>query len=75
MNPLALVKIKPLLKTFKENHPKFLMFVRKALKETDEGSIVEVRITTSKGKEYFTKIKTTANDMELIKEMRNFMNS
>lgn len=75
MNPLALVKIKPLLKTFKENHPKFLMFVRKALKETDEGSIVEVRITTSEGKEYFTKIRTTANDMELIKEMRNFMNS
>jgi len=75
MNPLALVKIKPLLKTFKENHPKFLMFVRKALKETDEGSIVEVRITTSERKEYFTKIRTTANDMELIKEMRNFMNS
>ncbi len=75
MNPLALVKIKPLLKTFKENHPKFLMFVRKALKETDEGSFVEVILPSSEGKEYFTKIKTTANDMELIKEMRNFMNS
>lgn len=75
MNPLALVKLKPLLKSFKENHPKFLMFVRKALKETDEGSIVEVKITTSEGKEFFTKIKTTSSDMELVQEMRNFINA
>lgn len=75
MNPLALVKIKPLLKTFKENHPKFLMFVRKTLKEADEGSVVEVKITTSEGKEYFTNIKLSENDMELVKEMRNFLHS
>lgn len=75
MNPLALVKIKPLLKSFKENHPKFLMFVRKALKETDEESVVEVKITTAEGKEFFTNIKINNQDMELIKEMRNFMHS
>lgn len=75
MNPLALVKLKPLLKNFKENHPKFLMFVRKALKETDEGSIVEVKIKTSEGKEYFTNIKVSADDMELVNEMRNFLHS
>ncbi|MDE6781343.1 MAG: hypothetical protein K2J40_07795 [Ruminococcus sp.] len=75
MNPLALVKLKPLLKKFKESHPKFLMFVRKALKETDEGSIVEVKIKTSEGKEYFTNIKVSADDMELVNEMRNFLHS
>lgn len=75
MNPLALVKLKPLLKSFKENHPKFLMFVRKALKETDEGSVVEVKITTSEGKEYFTNLKMSEKDMELVKEMRSFMHS
>lgn len=75
MNPLALVKIKPLLKTFKENHPKFLMFVRKTLREADKGSVVEVKITTSEGKEYFTNIKLSENDMELVKEMRNFLHS
>ncbi len=75
MNPLALVKLKPLLKSFKENHPKFLMFVRKALKETDEGSIAEVKITTAEGKEFFTNIKITQQDMELIQEMRNFIHS
>ncbi len=75
MNPLALVKIKPLLKSFKENHPKFLMFVRKALKETDEESVVEVKITTAEGKEFFTNIKINNQDMELIKEMCNFMHS
>lgn len=75
MNPLALVKLKPLLKSFKENHPKFLMFVRKALKETDAGSVVEVKITTSEGKEYFTNLKMSEKDMELVKEMRSFMHS
>lgn len=75
MNPLSLVKLKPLLKSFKENHPKFLMFVRKALKETDEGSIIEVKITTSDGKEMVTNLKMSEKDMELVNEMRNFMHS
>ncbi|MBD5160388.1 MAG: hypothetical protein HDT23_09145 [Ruminococcus sp.] len=75
MNPLALVKIKPLLKTFKENHPKFLMFVRKALQEADEGTIVEVKVTTSEGNEFFTKIKVSEQDMALVKETREFFHS
>ena len=75
MNPLALMKLKPLLKAFKENHPKFLMFVRKALKETDEGRIVEVKIKTADGKEFFTNIKINQQDMELIAETRKFINS
>lgn len=75
MNPLALMKLKPLLKSFKENHPKFLMFVRKALKETDEGSVVEVKITTADGQEFFTNMKINQQDMELFNEMRGFINS
>lgn len=75
MNPLALVKIKPLLKTFKENHPKFLMFVRKSLQEVDEGTIVEVKVTTSEGNEFFTKIKVSEQDMALVKETREFFHS
>lgn len=75
MNPLALMKLKPLLKAFKENHPKFLMFVRKALKETDEGSVVEVKITTADGQEFFTNMKINQQDMELFNEMRSFINS
>lgn len=75
MNPLSLVKLKPLLKKFKEDHPKFLMFVRKALQETNENSIVEVKITTAEGKEYFTNIKVSENDMNLINEMRNILHS
>lgn len=75
MNPLALIKLKPLLKSFKENHPKFLMFVRKALKETDEGSVVEVKITTADGQEFFTNMKINQQDMELFNEMRGFINS
>ncbi len=75
MNPLSLVKLKPLLKKFKEDHPKFLMFVRKALQEADENSIVEVKITTAEGKEYFTNIKVSENDMNLVNEMRNILHS
>lgn len=77
MNPLALTKsltkIMPMVKTFKGNHPKFFPFVRKALKEADEGSVVEVKITTSEGKEYITNLKLSAQDMELVGEARNIL--
>lgn len=75
MNPLSLVKLKPLVKNFKDDHPKFIMFVRKALQETDKDSIVEVKITTADGQQFFTNLKVSENDMNLVSEMRNILHS
>lgn len=70
MNPLAALKIKNMLTVFKENHPKVPQFFKVASGILDEGSVVEMSITTSEGKRIVTNIKVTESDLEQIKEIR-----
>ncbi len=70
MNPLAALKIKNMLTVFKENHPKVPQFFKAASGILDEGSVVEMSITTSEGKRIVTNIKVTESDLEQIKEIR-----
>ncbi len=71
MNPMDLLKLRPLLHNFKENHPKLLQFVRAAAQACDEGSIIEVKLTTSEGKTLITNMKISAEDLELMRELKN----
>ncbi|MDE5834696.1 MAG: hypothetical protein K2H26_04160 [Ruminococcus sp.] len=77
MNPLAitksLTKIKPMLRNFKEGHPKFFPFIKMALTVADPDSVVEVKITTSEGKSYATNLKITEDDMKLVTEAKNIL--
>lgn len=77
MNPIAitksLTKIKPMIKSFKEGHPKFFPFVKTALKVADPDSVVEVKITTSEGKNYVMNLKITDEDMKLVNEAKNIL--
>ena len=77
MNPLALTKaftkVKPMLRNFRNAHPKFFPFVKTALKCADVDSVVEVKITTSDGKTYVTNMKLTAEDMQLVEEAKNII--
>ena len=71
MNPMDLLKLRPLLHNFKENHPKLLQFVRAAAQACDEGSIIEVKLTTSEGKTLITNMKISTEDLELMRELKN----
>ena len=71
MNPNALFKIKGAWDTFTANHPKFPLFV-KAVNEhgVQEGTIIEIAITTPEGQVINTNVKLTASDMELFESLK-----
>ncbi len=57
MNPMGLLKIKPLFEKFTQDHPKLLMFFMAAADVVDKDSILEVTVGTSKGEKMKTKKK------------------
>lgn len=71
MNPMALMKIKGMLDKFKQNHPKIPMFLGAASQAIDEGSIIEVNVTTSTGKNLCTNMKVTADDIDMVRQLSN----
>ncbi len=66
MNPMAMMKIKPLLEKFRDNHPKVPMFFTAAAGSIQEGSVIELSIQAPDGKHICTNIRVTADDIELI---------
>lgn len=73
MNPLALIKFKGLVDKFKVNHPKVPMFFDAASKSIGEGSIIEINVTTADGKNLCTNMKVTADDLELVAQLKEMM--
>lgn len=74
MNPMNLLQMRPLLDSFKANHPKFLKFVSAVsgigLKE---GTVVEITVTSPEGKSYNSNLKLTSEDIELIQKLRQMV--
>ncbi len=73
MNPIAIMKIKPMLEKFHNNHPKVPLFFAAASQAVDEGSVIEIKVTTSEGKELITNMRVSADDLELVKELRELI--
>ncbi len=69
MNPMALMKIKGMLDRFKSNHPKIPKFLGAAAKTIDEGSIIEINITTSGGQTLCTNMRVTADDLDMVRQL------
>lgn len=70
MNPMTLIKLKPLIFGFKDRHPKVSKFAKAAAQIADVGSVVEVKFTTSQGKTIVTNVKITEEDMELFNAIK-----
>lgn len=73
MNPMAIMKLKGLLDRFKTNHPKVPLFFNAAASSIDEGSIIEINITTSQGKNLCTNMKVTAEDIEMVRQLKDMV--
>lgn len=75
INPMQLLKIKGLWDQFTERHPKFPAFL-KALGQgaVTEGSVFEITVTTPDGRKISSNLKITAEDMELIEEIKSGLN-
>ncbi len=72
MNLMNLMQIKESWTVFKNNHPKFPLFLKAALNGAmKEGSVVEIKVTTPDGKTLSTNLKLKASDLELLKQWKN----
>ncbi len=71
-NPAALLQMMNLWNRFEKNHPKFPMFLKAvAQKGIKEGSIIEIKVTTADGENFDSNLKVSAEDMELVAQMKN----
>lgn len=71
-NPTAIFQIMNLWNRFKNNHPKFPKFMAAAYQNgMKEGSIIEITITTADGQTMNSNLKISADDMELMEQLRS----
>lgn len=73
MNPMALVKLKGMLETFRENHPKIPGFISTAANGIDVGSTIDMKVTNSAGQHLNASIKLNEQDIEFLQELRNML--
>ena len=71
-NPAAFFQLMNLWSRFQKNHPKFPKFLSAVTQNgIREGSIIEVRVTTAAGESFDSNLKITADDMEIIEQLKN----
>ena len=70
INLKALLQMKSMLTKFRDRHPKVPMFFSAAANAIDEGSVLEVTLTTSTGKTLCTNLRVTAEDLQSVRELR-----
>lgn len=74
MNPMKMMQIKGAWDKFCRNHPKFPLFIDAAKRtRLEEGTIIEITITTAQEKKISTNVKLTKEDVELIRELKTGM--
>lgn len=72
INPMKLLQLQGAWNQFKNNHPKFPLFMSAVAKEgIREDTVIEIKITTPEGRDYNANLKLTASDMELIETLKN----
>ena len=71
MKPMKLLQMQEAFSRFKNNHPKFPLFLNAVMKEgINEGTVIEIIVTTPEGKNYNSNLKVTADDLELINSLK-----
>lgn len=70
-NPTAIFKAKKSWETFCGNHPRFPAFLQAVQSAgIQEGTVIEVSITTPAGKTMTTNVRLTASDMEAFNDLK-----
>ncbi|MCC8051958.1 MAG: hypothetical protein LIO99_00775 [Clostridiales bacterium] len=71
MNPKILMQLKDMEERFKAGHPRLEPFFAAATAVVDEGSVIEVTMTTSSGETLRTNMRVSAQDMEMIQTLKD----
>ena len=73
LNPMSLMKLKPLWECSTNAHPKFFKFWKAVYKTSlAEGTVIEFKVTAPDGRELASNIKLTKDDLDfaaLLKEL------
>lgn len=71
MNPRRMLELAKLQQKFKKNHPKIFPFLKAASeKELQEGSVIEISVTTPEGKVMRTNLKVKPEDLEIVEQLK-----
>ncbi len=71
MNPLGMMELGKKYSKFKEQHPKFGMFLKSvANKNLKEGSIMYMEFKDVDGETYSANIKLTKDDLEFLEMLK-----
>ncbi|WP_024856605.1 hypothetical protein [Ruminococcus albus] len=73
MNPMAVVKLKPLLEKFRENHPRIPQFMQTAASGMEDGGALDLKVTNAAGQKIEASIKLNADDIELLNALRELL--
>ena len=73
INPMKLLELKNLWNAFTKRHPKFPQFLS-AVQQAgiQEGTIIEVQITSPDGKTFTSNMKVTSEDIDAVKSLQNY---
>ena len=71
MNPRRMLELAKLQQKFKKNHPKVFPFLKAAAeKALQEGSVVDISVTTPEGKFMRTNLRIKPEDMEIVEQLK-----
>lgn len=72
MKPTDYMKVAGMWKQFTSLHPKFPHFLQAMMQnKIQEGTILEMTVTTPSGESICTNLKITAEDMELFDQIKS----
>ena len=75
MNPMLLMQLQQRFNIFSQEHPKVLPFFNAiGSNAMQEGTIIDIKVTTPDGKTLESNIKVTANDIETAHMMMSMGN-
>ena len=70
-NPMAFMQLASLWASFTRRHPKFPAFLKAASQAAmQEGSIVEIQVTTPAGKTLTSNLRVGKEDLEMIRTIQ-----
>ena len=70
-NPAAIFKAKKSWDTFCRNHPRFPAFLQAVQASgIQEGTVIEVTVTTPEGKNMTTNVRITASDLQAVEDLK-----
>jgi len=74
INPAKLLQIKAAWGTFSTNHPKFVKFIHAVGTDAiEEGTVIEITVTTPTGQKTGSNIKLTGTDVDLFRNLSDLV--